>query len=70
MKGKNLILSVGYANTISVPIPVGVTVAVEGMKVHVSGPSKQLVGSSPATCVESANLSRIKARASAMRARS
>jgi large subunit ribosomal protein L6 len=44
MKGKNLILSVGYANTISVPIPVGVTVAVEGMKVHVSGPSKQLVG--------------------------
>ena len=30
MKGKNLVLSVGYANTISVPIPSGVTVAVEG----------------------------------------
>ena len=44
MKGKTLVLSVGYANTISVPIPVGVTVAVEGMKVHVTGPSKQLVG--------------------------
>src|SRR5437868_5907518 len=26
MKGKNLVLSVGYANTISVPIPTGVTV--------------------------------------------
>jgi large subunit ribosomal protein L6 len=44
MKGKTLVMSVGFANTISVPIPVGVMVAVEGPKVHVSGPDKQLVG--------------------------
>jgi large subunit ribosomal protein L6 len=44
MKGKNLVMSVGYANTISVPIPVGVTVVIEGPKIHVSGSSKQLVG--------------------------
>src|SRR5436190_15194496 len=37
-KGKNIVLSVGYANTISVPIPTGVTVALEGpTKIHVSG---------------------------------
>src|SRR3982750_180012 len=29
-KGKSIVLSVGYANTIAVPIPVGVTVALEG----------------------------------------
>jgi len=44
LKGKTLVMSVGYANTISVPVPVGVTVQVEGLKVHVSGPDKQLVG--------------------------
>jgi large subunit ribosomal protein L6 len=44
MKGKNLVLSVGYANTISVPIPTGVVVALEASKIHVSGPDKQLVG--------------------------
>jgi large subunit ribosomal protein L6 len=44
MKGKTLVMSVGYANTISVPIPLGVAVTVEGPKVHVSGPDKQLVG--------------------------
>jgi large subunit ribosomal protein L6 len=44
MKGKTLVMAVGYANTISVPIPLGVTVTVEGAKVHVSGPDKQLVG--------------------------
>jgi large subunit ribosomal protein L6 len=45
VKGKNVVLAVGYANTISVPIPLGLTVAVEaGTKVHVSGPDKQLVG--------------------------
>jgi large subunit ribosomal protein L6 len=44
MKGKNLVLSVGYANTISVPIPAGVVVAVEANKIHASGPDKQLVG--------------------------
>jgi large subunit ribosomal protein L6 len=44
MKGKNLVMSVGYANTISVPIPMGVTVNIEGLKIHVTGPDKQLVG--------------------------
>jgi len=45
VKGKSLILSVGYANTISVPIPPEVEVKVEaGTKIHVTGPNKQLVG--------------------------
>jgi large subunit ribosomal protein L6 len=44
-KGKNLVLSVGYANQISVPIPAGLTVTLEGaMKIHVTGPDKQQVG--------------------------
>src|SRR3984885_4592163 len=45
IKGKILVLSVGYANTISLDIPTGVTLAAEGpTKLHVSGPDKQLVG--------------------------
>jgi large subunit ribosomal protein L6 len=45
MKGKNIVLSVGYANTIAVPIPAGVTVALDGpTKITVTGPDKQLVG--------------------------
>ena len=44
MKGKNIVLAVGYANTISVAIPAGVTVALEGPKIVVTGPDKQLVG--------------------------
>jgi large subunit ribosomal protein L6 len=45
IKGKNLVLSVGYANTISVPIPSSVTVQLEGTtKIHVTGADKQLVG--------------------------
>jgi large subunit ribosomal protein L6 len=44
-KGKNIVLSVGYANTISLPIPLGVAVQLEGTnKIHVSGPDKQAVG--------------------------
>jgi large subunit ribosomal protein L6 len=44
-KGKNIVLSVGYANTVTVPIPGDVTVAVEGgNKIHVSGADKQKVG--------------------------
>ncbi len=44
-KGKNLVLSVGYANQITLSIPDGVTMQLEGAnKIHVSGPSKQLVG--------------------------
>jgi large subunit ribosomal protein L6 len=45
LRGKSLVLNVGYANTISVPIPAGVTVTVEAnTKVHVTGPDRQLVG--------------------------
>ena len=43
-KGKNIVLSVGYANTISVPIPAGLTVTLEGAKIHVTGADKQAVG--------------------------
>lgn len=44
-KGKNLVLSVGFANTISVAIPGNVTVQLEGgNKVVVSGVDKQAVG--------------------------
>src|SRR5690348_12066296 len=42
MRGKNLVLSVGYANTITVAIPSNLTVALDGpTKIHVSGPDKQ-----------------------------
>ena len=44
-KGKNLVLSVGYANTISLAVPAGVTMTLEGNnKIHLTGPDKQLVG--------------------------
>ena len=44
-KGKNLVLSVGYANQITVPIPGNVTVALDGAnKVVVTGADKQAVG--------------------------
>jgi len=44
-KGKNLVLSVGYANPISVSIPPDLTVTLEGAtKIHVAGPDKQRVG--------------------------
>ena len=44
MRGKNIVLSVGYANQITLGIPTGLTVQVEANKIHVSGPDKQLVG--------------------------
>jgi large subunit ribosomal protein L6 len=44
-KGKNLVLSVGYANQITVPIPPSVTVTLEGAnKIVVTGADKQAVG--------------------------
>jgi large subunit ribosomal protein L6 len=44
-KGKTLVLSVGFANPIVVPIPGDVTVQLEGTnKIHVSGADKQAVG--------------------------
>lgn len=45
MKGKNLALSVGYANQVVLPVPMNVTVQLEGQnKIHVSGADKQAVG--------------------------
>jgi large subunit ribosomal protein L6 len=44
LRGKQLVLSVGFANTIAVPVPAGLNVAVEGNKIVVQGPDKQLVG--------------------------
>jgi large subunit ribosomal protein L6 len=44
LQGDKLVLSVGYAHPVTVIIPPGVTVAVEGVKIHVTGPDKQLVG--------------------------
>ena len=45
LKGKTLVLSVGYANQITLRVPAGVTTALEGTnKIHVSGPDKQQVG--------------------------
>jgi large subunit ribosomal protein L6 len=44
-KGKTLLLSVGYANQVSLAVPTGVAMAVEGVnKIHLSGPDKQAVG--------------------------
>ena len=44
-RGKNLVLSVGYANQITLTVPAGVTMQLEGTnKIHLTGPDKQLVG--------------------------
>ncbi len=42
--GQNLQLKVGYANTLSVPIPPGVDVSVENQIISVKGADKQAVG--------------------------
>ena len=44
MKGKNIVLSVGFANPVTMPIPGNVTVQIEGAKIHVTGADKQAVG--------------------------
>lgn len=45
LKGKNLVLSLGFANPVIVPLPTEVQVALEGTnKIHVSGADKQAVG--------------------------
>jgi len=45
MKGKTIVLTVGFANTITLPIPGNVTVQLEGAnKIHVPGADKQVVG--------------------------
>jgi large subunit ribosomal protein L6 len=44
-KGQKIVLSVGYANTITVDIPKGLDVKLESAtKISISGPDKQLVG--------------------------
>ena len=44
-KGKQLVFSVGYANTITKDVPPTVTVALEGTnKIHITGADKQAVG--------------------------
>lgn len=46
LKGKYLVLSVGYANTIEVAVPEGVAVKVDGVgtKINIQGADKQAVG--------------------------
>src|SRR5436190_24160738 len=45
MRGKNLVLSVGYANTVALAVPPDVTVQLEGAnKIVVTGADKQAVG--------------------------
>ncbi len=44
LQGRNLQLSVGYSQPVIVPVPEGVTVAVEGPVITVSGYDKQAVG--------------------------
>lgn len=44
-KGKTLVLSVGYANPVTLEVPAGVAMQLEGpMKIHLTGSDKQLVG--------------------------
>src|SRR5687768_2131028 len=43
-RGKNIVLSVGFAHPITVAIPANLAVQVEGLKIHVNGVDKQAVG--------------------------
>lgn len=44
LQGKIVALNVGYADTRTVEVPAGVTVTIEGPRIKVTGPDKQLVG--------------------------
>lgn len=44
VRGQVLALNIGFANTIEMPIPMGVTVEAKGQNITVSGPDKQAVG--------------------------
>lgn len=46
LKGKVVVLSVGFANQIEVPVPEGVTVKIDGqgLKINITGADKQAVG--------------------------
>ena len=71
-KGKNIVLSVGYANTITVPIPRQRDGAARRPnKIHVTGADKQAVGQFAAEVrARSASPSRTRARAFATKAKS
>ena len=70
-KGKNLVLSVGFANPVTLTVPAGVEMKLEG--VNEDPPDRQRTSSwsasSPATSAASASPSRTRARASGTRAR-
>ncbi|PID78438.1 MAG: 50S ribosomal protein L6 [Deltaproteobacteria bacterium] len=44
LKGKDLVLNLGYSNPVTYPVPESVDIAVEGNKISVSGIDKQKVG--------------------------
>lgn len=44
IKGKDLVMNLGYSNPVVYPIPEGAAISVEGNKISVSGIDKQLVG--------------------------
>ena len=44
MKGKAIVLSVGFANSVTMPIPGTVAVTIEGNKITIAGADKQAVG--------------------------
>ncbi len=44
LKGKKIVLNVGYSNPKEYPLPEGINARVEGNKIFVSGIDKQLVG--------------------------
>jgi len=46
LQGKSILLSVGFANQIKVPVPDGAAVKIEaqGTRINIQGPDKQLVG--------------------------
>ena len=44
VKGQVLHLSIGFANVIEMPIPMGVNVEAKGQNITISGPDKQAVG--------------------------
>ena len=48
VQGRKVALNVGYADTREVTIPMGVNVVVEGNKIKINGPDKQLVGQTAA----------------------
>lgn len=44
VRGKDIVLSIGFSHTVPVAIPAGLKVTVEGEKINISGIDKELVG--------------------------